>query len=195
MSGAHPPRLDGNDTMEVGISGTRWQDAAAAVTMAALVAWTGTCGAQSMGGGGPPPTYPPPAAPVYSQPAAPPAPGSAGAATCATCGTVESIRYVEQKGEASGVGAVAGGVLGGVLGHQLGSGRGNTVATIAGVGAGAYAGNQVEKHRNKRSYWTVALRMDDGRTRALTYGTRPTVNQGDRVKLVDGGKRLAPLGS
>ena len=125
------------------------------------------------------------------------APGAAGGApgrrACADCAVVESIRYVEEKGEASGVGAVAGGVLGGVLGHQIGSGRGNTVATIAGAGAGAYAGHQVEKNRNRKSYWTVALRMDDGRHRTLTYGAKPSVNEGERVKLVDGGKRLALL--
>jgi outer membrane lipoprotein SlyB len=69
-----------------------------------------------------------------------------------TCGVVESIRYVVQKGEGSGVGAIAGGVLGGVLGHQIGSGRGNTAATIVGAGAGAYAGNEVEKNAKKKSY-------------------------------------------
>jgi outer membrane lipoprotein SlyB len=128
--------------------------------------------------------------------APPPNATSAGAPSpraCADCGVVASVRYVEEQGQASGVGAVAGGVLGGVLGHQIGSGRGNTVATIAGAGAGAYAGHQVEKNRNRKSYWTVALRMDDGRTRTFTYSTRPTVNEGERVKLVDGGKRLALL--
>ena len=128
--------------------------------------------------------------------ASPPSAAHAAAASpraCADCGVVTSIRYVEEQGQASGVGAVAGGVLGGVLGHQIGSGRGNTVATIAGAGAGAYAGHQVEKNRNRKSYWTVALRMDDGRTRTFTYSARPTVNEGERVKLVDGGKRLALL--
>jgi outer membrane lipoprotein SlyB len=110
---------------------------------------------------------------------------------CADCGVVQSVRAVEQQGQASGVGAVAGGVIGGVLGHQVGSGRGNTVATIAGAGAGAYAGHQVEKSTNKKTSWTVTLRMDDGRTRSFTYSAQPTVREGDRVKLVDGGKRLA----
>jgi len=59
------------------------------------------------------------------------------AAACNDCGVITSMQYVEEKGQASGVGAVAGGVIGGVLGHQIGSGRGKTVATIAGAGAGA----------------------------------------------------------
>ena len=117
----------------------------------------------------------------------------ASAQTCADCGRVQSVRLVEQKGEGSGLGAVAGGVLGGVLGHQIGSGRGNTAATIAGAGVGAYAGHQVEKNAKTKSYWAVAIRMDSGNTRNFTYSSKPSVREGERVKLVDGGKRLALL--
>ena len=113
------------------------------------------------------------------------------AATCNDCGVIQSMQYVEEKGQASGVGAVAGGVIGGVIGHQFGSGRGNTVATIAGAGAGAYAGHQVEKNRNKKSYWAVTVRMDNGSVRNLTYTNRPPANEGERVKLLDGGRRMA----
>jgi outer membrane lipoprotein SlyB len=116
-----------------------------------------------------------------------PSPPSAG---CLTCGVVESIRYVEEKGAGSGVGAIAGGVLGGVLGHQIGSGRGNTAATIVGAGAGAYAGNEVEKNAKKKSYYVVAVRLDNGRRQTVTQGARPGVREGDRVKIV-GGNRLA----
>ncbi len=107
------------------------------------------------------------------------------------CGRVQSVRYAEQQGEASGLGAVAGGVVGGVLGHQIGSGRGNTVATVAGAAGGAYAGHQIEKGRNKKSYWSVAIKMDSGAVRTFTYGSKPAVREGERVKLIDGGKRLA----
>jgi len=116
----------------------------------------------------------------------------AGAQTaCNDCGVVQSIRQIEQQGQASGVGMVAGGVVGGVLGHQIGSGRGNTVATIAGAGVGAYAGNQVEKNAKKSTSWSVAIRMDSGQTRTFSYSSKPAVREGERVKLVDGGKRLA----
>jgi outer membrane lipoprotein SlyB len=112
---------------------------------------------------------------------------------CADCGQVQTIRYVEEEGRASGVGAVAGGVVGGVLGHQIGSGHGNTAATIAGAAGGAYLGNKVEKDRKKSSRWIVTLRMDGGETRSFTYGSKPAVKEGERVKLVEGGKRLALL--
>ena len=118
---------------------------------------------------------------------------AAQAPACADCGKVQSIRYVEEKGKTSGVGAVAGGVVGGVIGHQFGSGRGNTVATVAGAAGGAYVGNKVEQNKNVKSHWSVAINMDGGKTRTFTYSSQPTVREGDRVKLVDGGKRLALL--
>jgi outer membrane lipoprotein SlyB len=110
---------------------------------------------------------------------------------CADCGKVQSIRFVEEKGRSSGVGAVAGGVLGGVLGHQIGGGTGQTVATIAGAAGGAYVGNEVEKNKKTKAYWSVTIKMDDGPTRTFTYTNQPTVKEGERVKLVDGGRRLA----
>ncbi len=111
-------------------------------------------------------------------------------APCQNCGVVQSVNSFQQKGQSSGVGVVAGGVLGGVLGHQIGSGRGNTVATVAGVGLGAVAGNQVEKNVNTTTKWAVSIRMDNGTLRTFNYSNAPTVVAGDRVKLIDGGKRL-----
>lgn len=116
-------------------------------------------------------------------------------ASCTDCGRVQSIRQVEEKGKTSGLGAVVGGVAGGVIGHQIGGGTGKTVATIAGAGGGAYVGNKVEQNRNTKSKWQVTLKMDTGNTRTFTYSNPPTVHEGERVKLVDGGKRLALLGN
>jgi outer membrane lipoprotein SlyB len=117
--------------------------------------------------------------------------GAAASGACTHCGVVLSVRHVEEQGRASGVGAVAGGVLGGIVGHQFGSGRGNTAATIVGAGAGAYAGHQIEKNRNRKAYWSVAVRLDNGKKRTFTFGNRPAFRDGDRVKLAGGGKRLA----
>src|SRR6266508_2229867 len=123
-----------------------------------------------------------PGTPADQTPPAPP-PGA-----CATCGMVTSVQYVEKKGEGSGAGLVAGGIVGGVLGHQIGSGRGNTAATIIGAGAGAYAGNQIEKNAKKKSYWVVSVRLDDGEKRSVTMGSKPAYKKGDRVKIVDGNR-------
>ena len=110
---------------------------------------------------------------------------------CTDCGQVQSIRFVEEEGKGSGLGAVAGGVLGGVLGHQIGSGTGRTVATVAGAAGGAYVGNTVEKNRNAKTYWLVTIKMDGGITRTFHYSNQPVVHEGERVKLIDGGRRLA----
>jgi outer membrane lipoprotein SlyB len=112
-------------------------------------------------------------------------------ATCQDCGVVQAVNSYQEKGQTSGVGMVAGGVLGGVVGHQFGSGRGNTVATIAGAGLGAAAGNQVEKNTKTKTMWAVSIRMDNGKQRTFNYSSQPAVGPGDHVKLVDGGKRLA----
>jgi outer membrane lipoprotein SlyB len=111
--------------------------------------------------------------------------------TSTTCGVVDRVDLVEKKGQGSGLGLVAGGVVGGVLGHQIGSGRGNTAATIVGAGAGAYAGHEIEKNAKRSSYWSVAIRMDNGQTRNFTYTNQPSVHEGERVRLIDGGRRLA----
>lgn len=116
-----------------------------------------------------------------------------GAAICAECGRVQSISFVQEKGKGTGLGAVAGGVVGGVIGHQIGGGTGQTVATIAGAAGGAYVGNEVEKNKRTNAYWLVTLRMDGGETRSFHYTNQPTVREGERVKLVDGGRRLTLL--
>jgi len=117
--------------------------------------------------------------------------GAVAQTPCADCGQIQSIRFVEEEGKSTGLGAVAGGVLGGVIGHQIGGGTGQTVATIAGAAGGAYVGNTVEKKKNTKGYWQVAIRMDGGTTRTFRYTNQPSVREGERVKLVDGGKRLA----
>ena len=119
-----------------------------------------------------------------------PAPAAA-APKCTDCGVVQSIRANEVKGSTSGVGLVAGGVLGGVLGHQIGGGTGKTVATVAGAAGGAYVGNKVEQNKNTKTQWSVGIKMDGGQQRTFIYSSQPSVHEGDRVKLVDGGKRLA----
>lgn len=112
------------------------------------------------------------------------APDAQGA--CKECGTVTDVKTIKKEGEGSGVGAVAGGVLGGVLGHQIGSGRGNTAATIIGAGAGAYAGNQVEKNKKSVTTYQVAIKMEDGKSRTFNFSKETSYRIGDKIKIVDG---------
>ena len=105
---------------------------------------------------------------------------------CTSCGTVESIRAVELKGDASGLGAVAGGVTGAAVGNQMGRGKGNTAMTILGAAGGALAGNEIEKQVKKHYSYRVTVRMDDGSFRTLSQSTAPAVAVGERVRVVDG---------
>ncbi|HEX4763187.1 MAG TPA: glycine zipper 2TM domain-containing protein [Usitatibacter sp.] len=106
-------------------------------------------------------------------------------AACPECGTVTNLKTTKHEGQGSGVGMVAGGVIGGVLGHQVGSGRGNTAATVVGAGAGAYAGNEIEK--NKKSYTThdVTVKLENGTTRTFSYQSATSYKVGDKIKVVD----------
>jgi outer membrane lipoprotein SlyB len=112
-------------------------------------------------------------------------------AACTNCGVVDSVRAVEVKGQGSGLGAVTGGVLGGVLGNQVGGGNGRTAMTVVGAGAGAYAGNEVEKNMKKSVSYQIRVRMDDNTIRTF-HSAQPDVGVGQRVKVRDG--RLVDAG-
>lgn len=104
-------------------------------------------------------------------------------AKCDNCGTVTDVKTVQIKGQSSGGGAVVGGVLGGVLGHQVGSGRGNTAATIVGAGAGAYAGNEVEKNSKTKTQYQVVVKLETGESRTFTYNAATSYKVGDRIRV------------
>ena len=107
-------------------------------------------------------------------------------APCANCGVIESIRIAEVQGQGSGAGAVAGGVVGGLIGNQIGHGSGRTLATIAGAGGGAYAGNAIEKNMKKHTVYRITLRMDDGTLRTVSQREAPGYAVGERVRVSNG---------
>lgn len=105
---------------------------------------------------------------------------------CANCGVIESIRAVEVKGAATGVGAVTGGVAGGVLGNQIGRGDVRTLLTIGGAAGGAYAGNEIERNMNRHTVWKVGVRLENGTLRTISQKAQPAFAVGERVRIVDG---------
>lgn len=105
---------------------------------------------------------------------------------CKNCGIVKSVHAVKVKGQSTGGGAVAGGVVGGLLGNRIGHGSGRTVATVAGVAGGAYAGNEIEKGAKSHYVWKVAVDMDYGERRNFTLNRKPDYLAGDRVRLQSG---------
>jgi len=93
---------------------------------------------------------------------------------------------VVEKGQASGLGAIAGGVLGVVVGHQVGHGDGKTAATLLGGAGGAFAGNEVEKNMKKTSHYEIKVAMNDGSTRTVSVKSKPQFVVGERVRVVNG---------
>lgn len=66
------------------------------------------------------------------------------------CEQVVVQRQAPVKDERRVAGTLLGGVAGGLLGSQIGGGSGQKVATVVGVAAGAYGGNQVQKNMQER---------------------------------------------
>ena len=106
-----------------------------------------------------------------------------------TYGVVQSVREVEQKGDAKGIGAVGGGVAGAVLGHNIGDH--NKLVTLLGAAGGALLGNQIEKTARATKQWELTVRYDDGSTQVFTSQDQPFWHQGDRVRYYEG--KLQPV--
>jgi outer membrane lipoprotein SlyB len=100
--------------------------------------------------------------------------------SCASCGTVESIRTVEVRDEAGGADGATGGSAGAGAGEQTAGRSGGTAVTLFGAGT-AIAGNE-----RKRYVFRVTVRMDDGSFRTVSLSSPPTLNVGDKVRVVEG---------
>jgi outer membrane lipoprotein SlyB len=103
------------------------------------------------------------------------------------CGVVVAVSSQKVKGEDGTMGAIAGGVVGGLLGNQVGKGTGKTVATVAGVAGGAYAGNQIQKSASSKKLVKVSVKFDNGLQRDFDFeGEQSPYPKGARVQMRDG---------
>jgi outer membrane lipoprotein SlyB len=103
-----------------------------------------------------------------------------------TRGVVTSIEKITQKGEGTGIGAVAGGLVGAVVGYQFGRGTGKALATGGAAAGGALAGHEIEKQARKTVSYAVHVRMQDGSRRTVSFDSEPSFRVGDKVKIVSG---------
>ena len=76
---------------------------------------------------------------------------------CRDCGVVELMRVVEAPGEGSG------------------------------LGAGAYAGHEIEKNARKSVSYEIRVRMNDGTSRTLYEHALPALTIGQKVRVTDQG--------
>jgi outer membrane lipoprotein SlyB len=107
-----------------------------------------------------------------------------------TTATVQQVHAVKRKGEGGAVGMIGGAVVGGLLGHQVGGGTGKTLATVGGAAAGAYAGNEVQKHVDSKTVWVTKVKMKDGSFRSFEQETKPGWKAGQVVHVRDGALTL-----
>jgi len=105
----------------------------------------------------------------------------------ANCGVVVAVNQHTVGGDDGTMGAIAGGVVGGLLGNQVGKGTGKTVATVAGVAGGAYAGNKIQKYASTKKMARVTVKFDTGLQRDFDFeGENSPYQTGARVQLRDG---------
>ena len=110
--------------------------------------------------------------------------------TSSGSGVVQSIELVGEStgigGSGIGIGAVAGAVIGGILGNQVGGGTGQTIATVAGVAGGAYAGHQLEKQSQAPAAYKFTILMDSGSYQTVTQNANADIRVGNRVRVDNG---------
>lgn len=123
---------------------------------------------------------------IYVENARPASNTAPAPAVCHNCGTIQSVQEISNKGEGTGLGAIAGGVLGGLLGSQVGGGNGKKAMAVVGAAGGAFAGHEVEKRVRGETQYQVTVRFDDGNTRTYTETTATQLQSGDRVRLENG---------
>ena len=104
-------------------------------------------------------------------------------------GTVVSLaaaRVVPTQNEqavSTGIGAVAGGIAG----SAAGGGRGQELTTLAGAVLGGLAGNAIGKTAGTAQGVTITVKLDSGRTVAITQGVDPNVifKVGEKVEVLE----------
>ncbi len=124
------------------------------------------------------------------------------------CDLVQVQKQAPVQDEHRAAGTIIGGVAGGLLGSTIGGGKGKTVATVAGVAAGAYGGNQVQKNMQEKDVVnstearcrTVNVRSEKLLGYDVTYrlegkeGTvRMSFNPGKQIPVRDGQLVLGPV--
>ena len=103
-------------------------------------------------------------------------------------GVVESVREVEVDSASTGVGSMTGAVIGGTAGGSVGRGRGAVVGGVVGTVAGAVIGEAAVTAAGMRPGLEITVRLDEGRSVAVTQPAGETFQAGDRVRVISDGR-------
>ncbi len=102
-------------------------------------------------------------------------------------GVVVEVRNVNIEGTKTPIGLGAGAVVGGLAGSQLGRGNGSIAGAVLGAVAGGFAGSAVEEGVTRQRGLEITVRLDSGRTIAVTQGADEYFRPGDRVRVLSEG--------
>lgn len=102
-------------------------------------------------------------------------------------GVVMNVRNVRIEGTKTPVGTVAGAAVGGLAGSQIGGGNGQIAGAVLGAVLGGVAGSAVEEKTTSQNGVEITVRLDSGRTIAVTQGVGEQFRVGDRVRIISGG--------
>ena len=110
-------------------------------------------------------------------------------------GTVVDVHAVQIQGNQAGIGTLAGAGLGAVAGSEFGNGRGQIITGLLGALAGGVAGNAAQQRLENTRGLQITVRLDDGRTIAVTQAADQIFRVGERVEVLQGGgvTRGSPL--
>ncbi len=102
-------------------------------------------------------------------------------------GVVVDVRDVNIEGTKTPIGAGAGAVVGGIAGSQIGRGNGSIAGAVLGAVAGGLAGSAIEEGVTRQKGLEITVRLDSGRTIAVTQGADEYFRPGDRVRVLSEG--------
>ena len=104
-------------------------------------------------------------------------------------GTVLEVRKVLIEGTKTGVGPAAGASIGMIT--TSGSGRSGGVMGILGAVGGGIAGAAVEEAATRQKGYEITVKLDSGRTLAITQAATEEFKPGERVRVLFGGRGSA----
>ena len=102
-------------------------------------------------------------------------------------GRVESVREVRIEGTKTPLGAGVGVVVGGVAGSTIGGGRGSAIGATVGAVLGGLGGAAAEEGITRKRGLEITVKLDGGRTIAVTQAADEAFREGDRVRVLTGG--------
>ena len=100
-------------------------------------------------------------------------------------GVVTNVRQVMiRDNNEPPVGALAGAAAGGIAGSHVGGGNGQIVGAVLGAVLGGVGGNAVQNQVTTQKGLEITVRLDSGRTIAVTQAANEQFYVGDSVRIL-----------